>query len=193
MQQYSALNALLEDYPDQLEQVDTELGSEYLIVILMNPLNAKSVYREVDIQGATPLQLVVALYDAVLQDIRGAMAAQKHNDIEERTAQVKHCLLTVAQLQGRLDFERGGEVAQNLDRFYSMVRGKLLEASIKASPEAFAAIADMVTTVRGAWNEAATEQLKQQRRDGEAAHNSRSQFRHRQPPTKPQTHSGWTA
>ncbi len=26
VQQYSALNALLEDYPDQLEQVDTELG-----------------------------------------------------------------------------------------------------------------------------------------------------------------------
>ncbi len=158
----------------------------------MNPQNAKSIYQEVDIQGASPLQLVVALYDAVLQDIRGATAAQKHNDIEERTAQVKHCLLTVAQLQGRLDFERGGEVAQNLDRFYSMVRGKLLEASIKASPEAFAAIADMVTTVRGAWNEAATEQLKQQRRDSEV----RTIPDALPPPAaadEASAHSGWTA
>jgi len=133
----------------------------------MKPPNAQSVYREIDMQGATPLQLVVALYDAILQDIRAAIAAQRHNDIEERSAQVKHCLLTLAQLQGRLDFERGGEVAQNLDRFYSMIRGKLLEASIKASAEAFALIADMVATVRSAWNEAATEQLKQQRREHE--------------------------
>lgn len=100
----------------------------------MNPQNAKSVYREIDIQGATPLQLVVALYDAVLQDIRGAIAAQKHNDIEERTAQVKHCLLALGQLQGRLDFERGGEVAQNLDRFYSTVRGKLWKPRLKPQP-----------------------------------------------------------
>jgi flagellar protein FliS len=131
----------------------------------MNPQTAKSAYREIDVQGATPLQLVVALYDAVLQDIRGAIAAQKHNDIEERAEQVKHALLALAQLQGRLDFERGGEVANNLDRFYSTVRGKLLEASIKASSEAFAAVADMVMTVRSAWNEAATEQLKQLRRE----------------------------
>jgi len=158
----------------------------------MNLQNAKSVYQEIDIQGASPLQLVVALYDAVLQDIRGATAAQKHNDIEERTAQVKHCLLTVAQLQSRLDFERGGEVAQNLDRFYSMVRGKLLEASIKASPEAFAAIADMVATVRSAWNEAATERLKQQRHDGEPGGISDAL----PPPAaadEASGHGGWTA
>ncbi len=158
----------------------------------MNPQTAKSVYREIDIQGATPLQLVVALYDAVLQDIRGAIAAQKHNDIEERTAQVKHCLLALAQLQGRLDFERGGEVAKNLDRFYSTVRGKLLEASIKASAEAFAAIADMVMTVRSAWNEAATEQLKQQRRES-----APDGIPDAPPPPaaadETATHSGWTA
>jgi flagellar protein FliS len=158
----------------------------------MNPQNAKSVYREIEIQGATPLQVVVALYDAALQDIRGAIAAQKHNDIEERTAQVKHCLLTLEQLQGRLDFERGGEIAENLDRFYSTVRGKLVEASIKSSADAFGAIADMVTTVRSAWNEAATEQLKQQRRSSGA-----DQIPDAAPPPtaagESATHSGWTA
>jgi flagellar protein FliS len=158
----------------------------------MNPFNAKSVYRETEIQGATPLQLVVALYDAILQDLRAAMAAQKHNDIEERTKQVNHCLLTVAQLQGRLDFERGGEVAQNLDRFYSLVRGKLLEASIKASADAFAAIADMVATVRSAWNEAATEQLKQQRREGEP-HEASDVMPPPAAASEVEAHGGWTA
>ncbi len=158
----------------------------------MNPQTAKSVYREIDIQSATPLQLVVALYDAILQDIRGAMAAQKHNDIEERTSQVKHCLLVVAQLQSRLDFENGGEVAKNLDRFYSMIRGKLLEASIKASADAFGAIADMVAPIRSAWNEASTEQLRQQHRESE-------QGRILDAPPPPMaadeatTHSAWTA
>ena len=158
----------------------------------MNPQTAKSVYREIDIQGATPLQIVVALYDAILQDIRGAMAAQKHNDIEERGTQVKHCLLVVAQLQGRLDFENGGEVAKNLDRFYSTVRGKLLEASIKASADAFAAIADMVMPIRSAWNEAATEQLKQQHHERELVGIPAAP----PPPVaadEAATHSAWTA
>jgi flagellar protein FliS len=158
----------------------------------MNPQTAKSVYREIDIQSATPLQLVVALYDAILQDIRGAMAAQKHNDIEERSTQVKHCLLVVAQLQSRLDFENGGEVAKNLDRFYSMVRGKLLEASIKASADAFGAIADMVVPIRSAWNEAATEQLGQQRHEREP-----DKIPNAPPPAayaeEATTHSAWTA
>lgn len=127
----------------------------------MNLQNAKSVYREIEIQGATPLQLVVALYDVVLQDIRRAMEAQKQNDVEARTTHVKHCLMAIGQLQGRLDFERGGEVAKNLDQFYSTVRGKLLEASIKSSVEIFSAIAGIVIPVRSAWNEAANEQLTQ--------------------------------
>ena len=158
----------------------------------MNTFNAKSVYREIEIQGATPLQLVVALYDAILQDLRAAMAAQKHNDVEERTAQVKHCLLTVAQLQGRLDFEHGGEVAENLDRFYSLVRGKLLEASIKASADGFAALAEMVATVRSAWNEAATEQLMQQRREGEL-HGAADRMPLPAAAGEVETHGGWTA
>jgi flagellar protein FliS len=158
----------------------------------MNPQTAKSVYREIDLQSATPLQIVVALYDAILQDLRGAIAAQKHNDIEERTAQVKHCLLTVTQLQGRLDFERGGEVAKNLDRFYSMIRGKLLEASIKASDDAFAAIAEMVMTVRSAWNEAATEQLKQQRRE-RAPNGIPDAIPVSAATDESATHGGWTA
>lgn len=66
-----------------------------------------------------------------------------------------------------------------------------MEASIKASADAFAAIADMVMTVRSAWNEAATEQLRQQRRTNEPAGLPDAS----PPPAADEaaTHSGWTA
>lgn len=119
--------------------------------------NAKLAYRVAEAQGANPLQLVVALYDAALDDIRGARAAQQQNDIETRTRKVNHCLLVLAQLQAQLDFDRGGEVASQLDRFYSLVRGKLLEACIKASAELFAAVGAMVSPVRNAWHRIASQ------------------------------------
>lgn len=133
----------------------------------MNPENARSIYREIENQGATPLQLVVALYDVILRDIHRMIEAQERKDVEGRVAHVKHCLLAIGQLQGRLDFERGGEVANHLDRFYSSVRGKLLEASIKGSAEGFAAIASMVASVRSAWDKTAKAELNPQPGEGE--------------------------
>jgi hypothetical protein len=61
-------------------------------------------------------------------DVR--FAAIGAGDIEARTAALQHSLSVLEQLHGQLEFQKGGEVAQQLDRFYSIIRGKILEAQI---------------------------------------------------------------
>jgi len=96
-------------------------------------MNARISYRESAVRGATPVQLVIALYEQVLDDLRRALAAFEKKDIEDRTRSINHALVVIGQLQASLNMTRGGNVAQNLQRFYNMVRTGLLQAHIQQS------------------------------------------------------------
>ena len=113
--------------------------------------NAALAYREAASLGASPLGVVVLLYDRLVQDIHTAIAAMTANQLEARSAAVNHALLILQQLQGRLDFSAGGAAARQLDGFYGHIRGKLLEAQIRQSPEMMMAQAQALLQVREGW------------------------------------------
>lgn len=115
--------------------------------------NAALAYREAASLGASPVGVVVLLYDRLAQDIHGAIAALKSNDVEARSLSINHALLILQQLQGKLDFSAGGTAARQLDAFYSHIRGKLLEAQIRQSPELLLAQAQAIAQVRESWAE----------------------------------------
>ncbi len=119
----------------------------------MKITNAALAYREAASLGASPISLVVLLYDRLLEDIHLAVAAMNSNDVECRSAQVNHALAILQQLQGRLDFANGGAAARHLDKFYSYVRAKLLEAQIRQSPELLLEQAQAVLQIRECWAE----------------------------------------
>jgi flagellar protein FliS len=97
----------------------------------MNAKNPRLAYREAAVQSASSVELVIMLYDMLIEDIRGAIDALRENNVEKRGEELKHGMLVLQQLQGSLDFERGGEASLGLERFYTMVRGKLMEAHLK--------------------------------------------------------------
>jgi flagellar protein FliS len=109
------------------------------------------VYREAASLGASPLGVIVLLYDRLVQDIHGSIAAMKSEDIEVRSTHVNHALLILQELQGKLDLNSGGVAAQQLDAFYSHIRGKLLEAQIRKSPELLLEQARALLQVRDCW------------------------------------------
>ena len=73
---------------------------------MKNTLEAKLAYRENAVRGATPIELVVILFDAAIHDMRRAESAIQARDIEGRALAIRHVLLILQQLQGTLDFER---------------------------------------------------------------------------------------
>lgn len=122
--------------------------------------DANFAYRESAALTTDPVGLVVVLYDMLLRDLHDALTALHTGDIESRAAAVRHCLLVLQQLQGTLDYQRGGVVAENLGRFYDFTRAKLLEGQIKASPEIFEQQVTFVSSIRDAWQQVRTEQLQ---------------------------------
>lgn len=117
----------------------------------MNQYDSASLYRQSTAFGATPVGQVLALYDAILRDLHRAMDALDHGQVEKRVDAVNHALLVIGELQGVLDFERGGEPARNLERFYRVARSLILQGSIKNSRATFQEVFSMVTRVRAAW------------------------------------------
>jgi flagellar protein FliS len=110
-------------------------------------------YRENAARGASPIGRVVLLYEQAIKDIGGAITALNSRDIEKRTQSLNHALLVIGQLQACLDLERGGEVARNLDRFYSLLQKRLLEAQFRGSDEILRDQMDLLLSVRAAWVE----------------------------------------
>ena len=114
-------------------------------------------YRQAGHAGSTPLELVVLLYDALLDDLRRAIRSIRTHEVESRTAELQHAHRILEQLQGSLDFELGGETARNLDQLYSLVRAKLLEAQWKSSADLLQSQISLLQPVRDAWKQASLE------------------------------------
>jgi len=110
-------------------------------------------YREATVRGASPVELTIRLYEQTIEDLRQAAIAIEQNDIERRSNCIKHALLVVGHLQSSLDFEKGGEVAENLNRFYDVLRGRLLAVQFRPSKRGIAQQITDLLAVRAAWIE----------------------------------------
>src|ERR1700749_831321 len=85
------------------------------------------------------------------EDLRRAARAIDENRIEVRTKAIDHALLIVSHLQNELNLEAGGGVARNLERFYNLLRTKLLEAQIWVSKDILNEQISLLLDLRDAW------------------------------------------
>ena len=114
---------------------------------------ARTAYREADVRGAGPVRLVVLLCDQVIEDLRQAAQALEQNDIEQRSHRINHAILVIGHLQSSLDFANGGKVAQDLDRFYNVLRQNLMQVQFFPSKAGLSQQIADVLEVREAWIE----------------------------------------
>jgi flagellar secretion chaperone FliS len=114
-------------------------------------MDASSAYRHSDGHSAGPVRLVIMLYEQLVKDLQRALAAMERKDIACRTNELDHALRVVGQLQGTLDMEQGGEVAENLHNYYGNLRGLLLHAQIRVAPDILQKQIQILLELREAW------------------------------------------
>jgi flagellar secretion chaperone FliS len=115
--------------------------------------NARTAYRENNVRGATPVQLVVLLYEQMIQDLTQAGQAIEQNDIKLRTERINHAILVIGHLQSPLDFDQGGKVAKDLEHFYNVLRQNLVQVQFFPSKAGIQQLITDVLAVREAWIE----------------------------------------
>ena len=112
-------------------------------------------YREHALEGASAVDLVVALYDGIIRFLYMAIAAVELGDTDARRAAAKRALDIVIHLQARLRMDVGGQPAKSLGEFYVAIFAEILQASQAASKAKFEHAIGCVRNVRDAWREAA--------------------------------------
>src|SRR5215469_352266 len=115
---------------------------------------AASMYTETSARGASPLGIIVSLYDTILRDLRRAQAALKAQDIETRVFELNHALTVVAHLQSVLNHEKGAEAAARFQQFYRVTRAMILSANVNPNPQTFEKLIEMFGSMRMAWYQA---------------------------------------
>jgi flagellar protein FliS len=112
-------------------------------------------YREHALEGASAVELVVALYDGIVRFLYAAVEATEHGNSVERRRAVRRALDIIIHLQSRLRMDVGGEPAKALSEFYAATFAQILQASQAASTPKFQHAIDCVRNVRDAWRQVA--------------------------------------
>ena len=112
-------------------------------------------YQAHSLDGASAVDLVVALYDGIVRFLYAASTAVERGDAAARRIAVKRALDIIIHLQARLRMDVGGRPAQALSEFYASIFAQILQASQSASRPKFDHAIECVKNVRDAWRQVA--------------------------------------
>ncbi len=112
-------------------------------------------YQGHSLDGASAVELVVALYDGIIRFLYAACEAVDRGDEAGRRAAVKRALDIILHLQARLRMDAGGSPAKALSEFYAATFAQILQGSQAASRSRLEHAIACVRPVRDAWREVA--------------------------------------
>ena len=121
-------------------------------------MTTEMTYRRSSVAGASPIGLMIALFDTLVGDFRRAAAALRKDDIETRCRELNHATLVLGQLESWIDLKTGGEAAQDLSRFYTHLRAKMIAAAGTKSATLLEEQIDLILLVRSSWQQLDTAQ-----------------------------------
>ena len=120
-------------------------------------VNGHERYLETAVETASPARLIVMLYDGAIRFINEAAHAMRQRDYEAQNAKLQRAQKILAELISSLDFDKGGEIAENLFRLYTYMYNQLVEANINDNLDRLQHVVQLLSELREAWDAIATE------------------------------------
>jgi len=125
----------------------------------MNHANIQTVlneYKQVGVQNnisdASPHRLVQMLMEGALDRISTAKGHMQRDRFAEKGRFISSAISIVDGLRSSLDFEKGGDIAQNLDALYDYMNRRLLEANVNNNAEYLDEVHGLMTEIKMGWD-----------------------------------------
>jgi flagellar protein FliS len=115
------------------------------------------MYRGHALEGASGVELTIALYDGIIRFMHNAIDAVAQGDAGLRRTSVKRAMDIVIYLQATLNTDVGGKPAESLADFYVAMFALMLQGSQANSKKKFEQVIANVRNVRDAWKEVAAD------------------------------------
>ena len=107
---------------------------------------------ETALTNATPHRLIQMLYEGLLKNLANAKGALQNDQHELLSISIKKASNILIGLEEGLDFEKGGEIALNLQSLYQYMQTELLLAQTDRNAEKFQALITLVVELKSAWD-----------------------------------------
>lgn len=116
-------------------------------------MNKQAQYQAYNLASynAPKTKQVVMLYDGMIRFLNQAIEAMEQEQIEERFNLIKRVSDIINGLQGALDFENGGDIANVLHSFYTSLDFRVLALNRSNDVEAARKIIGEIRDMRDAW------------------------------------------
>ncbi len=109
-------------------------------------------YRQTQIQTASPLDLIIMMYDGAIRFINQAKNALAEKEFAPANNALQRAQDIIDELNINLNPE-AGEIAANLRNLYLFINQRLIEANVKKNGEILDEALKLLTTLRSSWVE----------------------------------------
>ncbi len=119
-------------------------------------MNYTKIYKETQIETASPVKLIVILYEIIINSIEQAksyMAEKKYDLVNKELSRAQDGII---ELIAALDFDKGGDIAKNLYSIYLFCSRRLFEGNIEKNPQMLDEVKNILSNLKEAWERIAT-------------------------------------
>lgn len=136
---------------------------------MMHSNKGAAQYRAVRSHGlvadASPTRLVQVMFEHILAHLATAQGCMERiednrplSDVTMKLTAMRKALQLIAQLNGTLDMERGGEIAESLRALYVYILARLTLANAANDPAIVAEASRLVREVKVGWDQIVTDE-----------------------------------
>ena len=112
---------------------------------------ASDIYHRTAIATADPLKLIILCYDAAINDLKQAKELHERREMNEAYRKIRHAQDIVTELLVGLDYERGGDVAGNLNRLYNFILRQLIGINSREDTSIYDHLVKILSELRDGW------------------------------------------
>lgn len=107
---------------------------------------------ETGVLAASPVKLIVMLYEGAIAACHSAIGHMQQQDIEKKSAMLTKAIMIIESgLRLSLDKKAGGNIAESLDALYVYMSGRLAQANIRNQPELIQEVIRLMNDLKSAW------------------------------------------
>ena len=114
---------------------------------------AASAYMQTHVTTTTPGHIVVMLYDGAITFLEQAKEEVAARNYAKKGILISQTLDIIAELDGSLNNEKGGDLARNLHRLYMYCNTRLLQANLKMDTAIIDEVIGILSSFRSAFAE----------------------------------------
>jgi|TARA_B110000503_G_C7115248_1_gene400067 flagellar protein FliS len=115
-------------------------------------LNAyRNVHAASGVHYADGMQLIQMLFDGLVDALSSAEGEIERKNIVGKSQSINRATSIIYGLQESLDFEKGAELARNLNDLYEYMARRVMFANMHNDANALREVKGLVSEIRGAW------------------------------------------